>query len=120
MQNPSSADHRKGAGRQFSFQIKEKRKRTAIAWMKRRVDSPLGKQIYSHRMSVVEPVFGNIGTNKGLNRFSLCGKEKVQGQYPKRFMGQALAVVLHDTRHRKANEAWSYGHQLGSIRRYKN
>ncbi|MGO4894264.1 hypothetical protein [Flavobacterium sp. W21_SRS_FM6] len=28
--------------------------------MKRRVDSPKGKQIYSHRMSVVEPVFGNI------------------------------------------------------------
>ncbi len=22
-------------------------------------------KIYSHRMSVVEPVFGNIGTNKG-------------------------------------------------------
>jgi len=32
-------------------------------------------------MSVVEPVIGNIGANKGLNRFSLCGKEKVQGQW---------------------------------------
>jgi len=32
-------------------------------------------------MSVVEPVFGNIGTNKGLNRFSLRGKTKVQGQW---------------------------------------
>jgi len=32
-------------------------------------------------MSVVEPVFGNIGTNKGLNRFSLRGKKKVQGQW---------------------------------------
>ena len=81
MQNPSSANHRKGAGRQVSFQIREKRKRTATDWMKRRVDSRLGKQIYSHRMSVVEPVFGNIGTNKGLNRFSLRGKEKVQGQW---------------------------------------
>jgi len=30
-------------------------------------------------MSVVEPVFGNIGTNKKLSRFSLKGKEKVQG-----------------------------------------
>ncbi|OPX54102.1 transposase [Oceanospirillum multiglobuliferum] len=40
-----------------------------------------GKQIYSHRMSVVEPVFDNIGTNKRLNRFSLRGKTKVQGQW---------------------------------------
>ncbi|MEW8152319.1 MAG: transposase, partial [Candidatus Thiodiazotropha endolucinida] len=46
-----------------------------------RVDSEAGKQIYSHRMSTVEPVFGNIGTNKGLNRFTLRGKRKVQGQW---------------------------------------
>ena len=45
------------------------------------VDSVKGKHIYSHRMSAVEPVFGNIGTNKGLNRFSLRGKDKVQGQW---------------------------------------
>ncbi|WP_353047677.1 MULTISPECIES: transposase [unclassified Halomonas] len=32
-------------------------------------------------MSVVEPVFGNIGTTKRLNRFSLRGKKKVQGQW---------------------------------------
>ncbi|MEP1448006.1 MAG: transposase, partial [Paraglaciecola sp.] len=50
-------------------------------WMKHRVDSPLGKQVYSHRMSVVEPVFGNIGTNKNLKRFSLRGKDKVQSQW---------------------------------------
>nr|WP_245686065.1 transposase [Terasakiispira papahanaumokuakeensis] len=49
--------------------------------MKHRVDRPHGKQIYSHRMPVVEPVFGNIGTTKGLNRFSLRGKKKVQGQW---------------------------------------
>lgn len=49
--------------------------------MMRRVDSKQGKAIYAHRMSVVEPVFGNIGTNKGLNRLSLRGKRKVQGQW---------------------------------------
>lgn len=81
MHNPSAADLRTGAGRQVSFQIAGQRKRTATDWMKRRVDSRVGKQIYSHRMSVVEPVFGNIGTNKGLKRFSLRGKEKVQGQW---------------------------------------
>lgn len=36
---------------------------------------------YRHRMSVVEPVFGNIGATKRLNRFSLRGKQKVQGQW---------------------------------------
>ncbi len=50
-------------------------------WMKPRVDSDEGKLIYSHRMSVVEPVFGNIGFNKKLNRFSLRTKMKVQCQW---------------------------------------
>ncbi len=35
-------------------------------WMKHRVDSAKGKEIYIHRMSVVEPVFGNIGSNNDL------------------------------------------------------
>ena len=60
--------------------VESKRKPTYTDWMKHRVDSDYGKQIYSHRMSVVGPVFGNIDTNKGLRRFSLRGKEKVQGQ----------------------------------------
>lgn len=81
MHNPSAADHRKGAGRQVSFRLDNNRPPTYTDWMKHRVDSPKGKQIYSHRMSVVEPAFGNIGTNKQLNRFSLRGKDKVQGQW---------------------------------------
>ena len=79
MRNPASADTREGHGRQVSFTWTNGR--TATDWMKRRVDSKQGKAIYGHRMSTVEPVFANIGTNKGLNRFSLRGKEKVQGQW---------------------------------------
>ena len=45
--------------------------------MKHPVDSQRGKEIYSDRMSVVEPMFGNVGTNIKLNRFSLIGKKKV-------------------------------------------
>ncbi len=81
MRNPSSADDRKGHGRQVSFILKKRGKANYTDWMKRRVDSDHGKQIYSYRMSVVEPVFGNISSNKRLNRFSLRGKEKVQGQW---------------------------------------
>ncbi len=81
MKNPSAADHRKGAGRQVSFLLDKGREQSYTNWMKERVDSDYGKQVYAHRMSVVEPVFGNIGTAKKLNRFSLRGKKKVQGQW---------------------------------------
>lgn len=81
MINPESASHGKGSGRQVSFLMKANAPPNYTDWMKQRVDSEAGKQIYSHRMSVVEPVFGNIGTNKGLKRFSLRGKTKVQGQW---------------------------------------
>jgi hypothetical protein len=79
MRRPESADAGRGHGRQVSFTLDQGK--SATAWMKRRVDSKLGKYYYSHRMSVVEPVFANIGTQKGLNRFSLRGREKVQGQW---------------------------------------
>ena len=81
MQNPASADHRKGCGRQVSFGLTATRKPTHTDWMKHRVDSAQGKHIYSHRMSVVEPVFANIGTQKRLSRFSLRGKKKVDSQW---------------------------------------
>jgi len=81
LRNPASPDSRQGHGRQVSFILATKRPPNYTDWMKHRVDSPRGKEIYSHRMSVVEPVFGNLGTNKGLNRFSLRGKKKVQGQW---------------------------------------
>ncbi len=81
LRNPASPDSRQGHGRQVSFILETKRLPNYTDWMKHRVDSPRGKEIYSHRMSVVEPVFGNLGTNKGLNRFSLRGKKKVQGQW---------------------------------------
>ena len=80
MSNPASANHRKGNGRQVSFILEKTTRAPSYAdWMKHRVDSDKGKLIYRHRMSMVEPVFGNIGTNKRLNRFSLRGKKKVQG-----------------------------------------
>jgi len=72
---------RKGKGRQVSYTLELRRGPTYTDWMKHRVDSQQGKAIYGHRMSVVEPVFGNIGSNKGLNRFSLRSKKKVQGQW---------------------------------------
>jgi len=81
MRNPDSANTREGHGRQVSFIVGKKVSSQFTDWMKPRVDSIEGKLIYSHRMSVVEPVFGNIGFNKKLNRFSLRSKKKVQCQW---------------------------------------
>jgi len=79
LRNPDSVKDSKGHGRQVSFLLNKTSPFTD--WMKRRVDSVAGKRIYGHRMSVVEPVFGNIGDNKRLNRFSLRGKLKVNAQW---------------------------------------
>jgi len=81
MRNPKSADHRKGNGRQVSFRLEKDSKPTHTDWMKERVDSDKGKRIYSHRMSVVEPVFGNLEFNKKLRRFSLRGLKKINAQW---------------------------------------
>ena len=51
------------------------------ARMRRRFDTPLGRSIYAKRMGTVEPVFGNIRSNKKLNHFTLRGKKKVNNQW---------------------------------------
>lgn len=57
--------------------------------MKQKIDSTLGRHIYSMRLGIVEPVFGNIRETLGLRRFSLRGKEKVGGQWK-------LMTMLHN------------------------
>ena len=81
LHNPDAVNQRKGKGRQVSFIIEKGKTSNYTDWMKERVDSPEGKLIYSHRMSVVEPVFANMSSNKKLRRFSLRGKTKVQSQW---------------------------------------
>ena len=74
-QNQSSA-------RQVQFNLTEKPpERSYMERMKDKIDSPLGRHIYSQRLGAVEPVFGNIETNKGLKRFTLRGKQKVNAQW---------------------------------------
>jgi len=56
-------------------------KNSAIERMKQKIDSALGRHIYSQRLGIVEPVFGNIRETLGLKRFSLRGKTKVDAQW---------------------------------------
>jgi len=47
----------------------------------RKIDLPESRKIYGRRMHIVEPVFGNIRHNKGMSRFMLRGKSKVNAQW---------------------------------------
>ena len=49
--------------------------------MKRAIDSPEGRALYGRRFATVEPVFGNLRANKRLDRFTLRGQRKVDGQW---------------------------------------
>ncbi|MGL1930696.1 MAG: transposase [Desulfotalea sp.] len=49
--------------------------------MKRKVDSVLGKEIYSKRIGTAEPPFAHIRSVMGLSRFSFRGKKKVNNQW---------------------------------------
>jgi hypothetical protein len=49
--------------------------------MKAAIDSERGKTLYGRRLATVEPVFGNLRHNKGLDRFSLRTRPKVNTQW---------------------------------------
>ena len=48
--------------------------------MQRKFDTLFGRFIYNKRIAIVEPVFGNL-KNKGMDRFTLRGKQKVNTQW---------------------------------------
>jgi hypothetical protein len=54
---------------------------THTARMKAKIDSPSGRAQYAQRFAAVEPVFANVRYNKGLDRFTLRGRTKVDGQW---------------------------------------
>lgn len=49
--------------------------------MRQRIDSERGRAQYARRFATVEPVFGNLRYNKGLRRFTLRGRAKVDTQW---------------------------------------
>jgi len=54
---------------------------TPVTRMIERFDAPEGRYWYSRRMGTIEPVFANIRSTLGLNRFTLRGKEKLDTQW---------------------------------------
>jgi transposase len=51
------------------------------ARMRAKIDTPRARAIYARRLAIVEPVFANLRHNKGLNRFTYRGLEKVNVQW---------------------------------------
>ncbi len=49
--------------------------------MKQKIDTQEGRYIYSRRLGIVEPVFGNIRSCKRMDRFTLRGRIKVNIQW---------------------------------------
>ena len=86
----------KKQGRQISVLIDENRKTTHLDKMRKIIDSEDGKKLYSKRMHTIEPVFGNICSNKRLNRLSLRGEKKVTAQW-------RLYCMVHN-----AEKLWRY------------
>ncbi|EGW52878.1 IS1182 family transposase [Candidatus Endoriftia persephonae] len=72
-----------------ALDITQEQKAGVIERMKRKIDSPEGRHIYSQRLGTVEPVFGHITDAVGIKRFSLRSKRKVDGQWK-------LMMMLHN------------------------
>jgi len=64
----------------FTGSTNEKEK-TFSQKMREKIDSIAGKFLYSRRMATVEPVFADIRSSLGLDRFSLRGRRKVGTQW---------------------------------------
>jgi transposase len=59
----------------------EGRKESFTEKMKQKIDSIKGRLIYNRRLATIEPVFANICSTLGLDRFTLRGKHKVNIQW---------------------------------------
>jgi transposase len=79
--------------------ITERPQQTYTERMRERIDSEAGRELYARRLGTVEPVFGNLRHNKRLDRFTLRGQTKVDGQWK-------LFALVHNieklANHRKA------------------
>ena len=84
-------------GRQVSFKVSCENNTNYLDLMKQKIDSEQGKKNYARRMWTIEPVFGNITSNKGINKLTLRGKAKVTAQW-------TICCIMHNI-----EKLWRYG-----------
>lgn len=66
----------------------------ALERMRWKLDTPAGRQFYGRRMGTVEPVFANL-QNKGMRRFTLRGRGKVDAQWKLFTMVHNIEKIAH-------------------------
>lgn len=63
--------------------------------MKAKIDTDMGREAMSRRFATVEPVFGNLRCNKRLDRFTLRGRRKVDGQWKLYCLTHNIEKLVH-------------------------
>jgi len=72
-----------------------KAKETLSQKMIAKIDTPAAREIYGQRLAIVEPVFGNIRSQKRLDRFTVRGRIKVNIQWLLYCMVHNIEKILH-------------------------
>src|SRR5262245_7732487 len=72
-----------------------KAKETLSQKMIMKIDTPAARAIYGRRLAIVEPVFGNLRSQKRLDRFTLRGRIKVNIQWMLYGMVHNIEKILH-------------------------
>jgi Transposase DDE domain len=73
----------------------EKREETLSEKMRAKIDTPEARGIYGQRLAIVEPVFGNLRSQKRLDHFTLRSKIKVTIQWMLYCMVHNIEKILH-------------------------
>ena len=63
--------------------------------MRAKIDTPEARAVYGKRLASVEPVFGNIRSQKRLDHFTLRGKLKVTIQWMLYCLVHNIEQILH-------------------------
>jgi len=81
------------------FQEQRSPRNPHTAQMKLKIDTEQGQMHYARRLAIVEPVFGNLRHNHELDRFSLRGEDKVNGQW-------LLFALVHNVQKLQRYSPW--------------
>lgn len=75
--------------------FEQENKQTFSQRMQAKIDTAYGRETYGYRIGNIEPVFGNLRYNKGLNRFTYRGKQKVDIQWLLYCLVHNLEKIAH-------------------------
>ncbi len=63
--------------------------------MVKKIDTARGRLIYQMRLAICEPVFANLRAHKGMDRFTLRGRKKVDIQWKLYCMVHNIGKIMN-------------------------